>query len=644
MLRRRTDEGGFTLIETLAALLVFGLVTVGIIPLMLASIRGSHYSRTATVAKNLVVEAIERARGLPFHRDVSGTDGNPKRVDLLDLYFPRGWGAVDTDGTYSANVFTITCDSTSVLSPACPKSTASDGTIQSAIPPGYSLTFTAEFVTAVAGAGGEETYTTATVDNNYYWQGSASAPGPVCPNLPCESTPESELLRLTVTANWTVGGVGPRSFSTTSILGNRRFSGLLIRGSATIDNLIEMSTGLSSAEGESTLVVTAGTSESDMEVRAVTRARYSGAAARLQLRDITPTLVPVVDLEGASFAGEAPTDFDLASADSENAIRAFRVDLGTVAGADDSTITNATGSVAIDLPTSGGTINLNGGDGDSPEGLLWLTTQVDPLNNPLRVFDLTRVAWLEELGGTELTSSVASSSTATTTTPRAIENVASGSFGNLRLIPTDFIPINETAPDGPKGGPVVEVRDFTAEVSCAATTDAATSAADAASVSWSATLRIWTEANGPTPGGYTTVLNLTQSNATTLLGGLGNPMVYEDTTSVEGLLNRPEGSEGDIHLFPETHVHAVVGDTDGDGDEDEDDPDTVTHNHLGYLEPSTLRANAGSTDADADRRVVTASLDGALSLETSSLNPAIPQSGVLVDLGRMHCESVDLRP
>lgn len=639
MLTRPHTQRGFTLIETMAALLIFSLVTLGIVPLMLSSIRGSNLSRTATVAKNLVVEATERARGLPFRREVSGADGNPKRVDLLDLYFPRGFGGTRADGTYAANVFTVTCNSTSTIA-ACPKHSASDGTIQSAIPAGYSLTFTAEFVQPVAGVDGE-TYSTTTVPSTYYWQSGAAGPDPVCST--CSSEPPAELLRLRITASWTAAGLGNRSFSSTSILGNRRFAGLRIRGAASVEELVQMSTGFDSAtEGDSSLVVAAGSAESDMEVRAVTRARYTGSAARLMLRDTEAPLVAEVDVEGASYAAESPPDFNVAVADPESAVSVSRSDLGAspVGGADTSEIRNAHGSVAIDLPEAGGTTDIAGSD---PLGLLWLTTDLDtitPGNNPLRILDATRVAWLEALDGTSLTTVVDSTSTPTTTTPREVANVASGGFGNLRLFPTDFIPIDEDDEDDDDedeaGGPVIEIQDFTAEVSCRATANDTTLEEDAASATWSATLRVWTDPeDGATSGGYTTPVTLDDSNAATVLTGIGNPLVFEEPNDPESGL--PPEAQGrvpqDIFLFPETRSYDLDGDPNTD-------PTTVTH--PGYL--SSWTGIAGSVTADADRRVITAALDGAFRLESEPLNPSVPLSSVSVKLATLNCESVDLRP
>lgn len=634
MLRLPREQAGFSLVETLAALLVFGIVTLGILPLMLSTMRASNLNRTSTIAKNLVVEATERARGLPFRREISGTDGNPKRVDLLDLYFPRGFGGTAADGVYASNVFTVTCGSGS-LAQACPKSAATDGSVRSALPANYTLTFRAEFVQATAGAGGVETYSPTTVPATYYWQGAEAGPGPVCTG--CSSSPPSELLRLTVTASWNLGALGNRSFSTTSILGNRRFSGLRLRGAATVTSLIEMSTGFSSVEeGDSSLSITAGAAESDMEVRAVTRARYSGSAGRLLLEDSTEPLAPDVDTSGATTAQEAPPDFDLLVTDPEEALVGQRTDLGLVGGVDDSRIVDVHGTVAVDLPQAQGTTELLGTDTDSPLGLLWMTTQVDtavPANNPLRLFSASRVAWLEAIGANAMSSTVDSSTMPTTSAAtRVVANEASGDFGNLRLFPTDYIPVDVAQPAGPFGGPVIEVQNFAAEVSCRSTANSATAVASA---TWSATLRVWTDPeDGTTNGGYTTrVIN--ETNATAELTAIGNPMIYEEPNigldSPEQLGRVPN----DIYLFPRLRTYDL-----------DQDPGTPVTTHLlpGYLAPAGWSARQGTVSADDAGRVTTAALDTALRVSSSPLNPTIPLSTVSVTMGTLNCESVDLRP
>jgi prepilin-type N-terminal cleavage/methylation domain-containing protein len=100
---------GMSLVEVLVALLVFTIVTLGVIPLLASSIRGSNTSRAGTVGKNIVVEAMERARGLPFYVSHAADASD---VDLLDFYYPSSAGA-------SGGVYTVNCPS-GTTDPACP--------------------------------------------------------------------------------------------------------------------------------------------------------------------------------------------------------------------------------------------------------------------------------------------------------------------------------------------------------------------------------------------------------------------------------------------------------------------------------------------------------------------------------------------
>ncbi len=85
--RRANGQRGFTLIEVMAALVVFSLMTLGIVPLLLSSMKGSELSQSYAIGKNLAVEAMERVRGLPYYvKFDTQKDGRP--IDLLDLYYP----------------------------------------------------------------------------------------------------------------------------------------------------------------------------------------------------------------------------------------------------------------------------------------------------------------------------------------------------------------------------------------------------------------------------------------------------------------------------------------------------------------------------------------------------------------------------
>ncbi len=137
---RRREERGFTLVETLAALMIFSIVTLGTTPLLLSSMRGATLSGTFTVGKNLASEAMERVRGFPFFESVKNLT-NPPRRDVLDLYFPDRVAGPSGSGFTGGNAYVTLCTSTSKLpaasaGQACPPR----------VPAGFTLRYDAQFV------------------------------------------------------------------------------------------------------------------------------------------------------------------------------------------------------------------------------------------------------------------------------------------------------------------------------------------------------------------------------------------------------------------------------------------------------------------------------------------------------------------
>lgn len=183
---------------------------------------------------------------------------------------------------------------------------------------------------------------------------------------------------------------------------------------------------------------------------------------------------------------------------------------------------------------------------------------------------------------------------------------------------------------------MVEVRGFSASATCRAT---ATTGAHTASTGWQAEMRIWEETapnDGIAAGTYRT-LNLSQAEFA-VLGTLGpsqdNPMVWEepDLNGVPPQQQIPARPPNDVFLFPKTETY----DLDGDGARE------TTHQHRGYL--TALGGTAGTSETSAAPRTVTAALNGALSITSAPMDPNLASSTVSVTLGRMNCESVDLRP
>ena len=89
--QRSGEDGGFTLIEVLIALLVLMVGMAGILSLQLTSMKATSFSRHATEASSLAEDKVEDLRTVPLDsaRFVNGTD----QVDAR--------GVADGEGPYT---------------------------------------------------------------------------------------------------------------------------------------------------------------------------------------------------------------------------------------------------------------------------------------------------------------------------------------------------------------------------------------------------------------------------------------------------------------------------------------------------------------------------------------------------------------
>lgn len=78
-------EGGFTLIELVAAMAVFMLAAGAVISVLLAGMSTASFARDRTIGKDLARQQVEEMRRLPFYLAFSTF---PRKADLLDTYYP----------------------------------------------------------------------------------------------------------------------------------------------------------------------------------------------------------------------------------------------------------------------------------------------------------------------------------------------------------------------------------------------------------------------------------------------------------------------------------------------------------------------------------------------------------------------------
>ncbi|MDQ3983250.1 MAG: type II secretion system GspH family protein, partial [Actinomycetota bacterium] len=200
---RNGRERGLTLVETLIAITIFSIMTVGLVPLIATAMKGGAATRTESVARNVASKALERLRGFQYHVAYSST---PRKVDLLDQFFPgRTPAFVPSVGTgYDAATqsYVTTCDSLSTDSACKTLPGASE------IPQGFVVEVRATFRTP------EDPAVTAAVPATYAWDAASGS-----------DAPPSELLEVQVTTAWSVG-TRARTFALTSYLGARAQSAL----------------------------------------------------------------------------------------------------------------------------------------------------------------------------------------------------------------------------------------------------------------------------------------------------------------------------------------------------------------------------------------------------------------------------------
>lgn len=612
MRRARLGEQGLTIIEVMSAIVVFTLITLGITPLIMSSVRGSAVSRTFVAGKNLAVEAMERARGLPYFVDFPTQTAlpnmsPPRKIDLLDLYFPNltangSFGYRAADATY-----TIFCTSAST-DPACPRSMPAD----------YTLTFIARFVRpALNIATNEETYQTVVPPSGYQWNPSSYAN---------QDVPPSRLLELRVIASWTYLGRA-RRFELKSILGERDLGEVALSGYGRVDAAIKVGTIYTrrffdddNDNRRVELKAIGGTVESLIESKTTTTADQTVRGGTLRLLDVPNTSGTgdvsgreLARVEGVVAAFHAPPDSTPSDRDGA-AVTLVHPKLGPVAGLDGTRARDLRVAVSAELPTASGTLEFLAPAGS--ERLFWASGQPldegDEDQNRLQLLGGGTVQFLPYLGRT-LTAATSAVTTAVNSTGRRVETTASMAFGRLRVLPTNFISNISMLPDSPirDDNAVVVVQDFTASVTCKATASTTTNPASA-SRSYSATVYFFQDDDprDDIPRGRYVPISLSSANGSDPLAAYGpnasNPLVYDALDDRD-----------DVYLFR-------------------------TGDNLGYL--SSWRSLIGSPPSVTEGgRVARASIVDALQIVTGPTASDRDSSALNIAVGNLGCEAVDRR-
>lgn len=657
MIGRYRSDAGLTLIETLVAITIFSIMTVGLVPLMGAAMSGGARTRTETVGRNVASKTLERLRGLNYHVAYSST---PRQVDVLDYFFPsRSPAFVPSVGTgYDAATqsYVTTCDAASTNS-AC--RTLPDG---AELPDGFLVEVRATFRTTANPS------LTAAVPVDYAW------------NAAGKDTPPSELLEVKITAAWSVGS-SARTFDLTSYLGARAASAAAsggsggsspppssgpppppstvnLRAEARIDYGYEVTTTYQDTQSPprtSEYTGTLGTAVAYGEqLDSGSKAELSVRAGRLQIvRPADPAVTGDqgfnVDVNGAVLDARAPAN--------------ATTTVTTTAPEATATTTEVPATIGSLLPSEAGTLAGGRGAGPTVAGGLPFVKGYYDINGTTPVAPMTGAPthfW------TMPQQSSASSGTETSTNPLGLTNFShyksitvsdwqfSGSSRDVDPRGEVMIDSTPTSPGSsrvvvatstiPAHGQIVlfpmwysssnngymQIREFSANVTCAAYADPATPSQ--ALGSWSAHLS-YNSYEGTTRKNHGVFLRQVTLPVQTRTD---NPHVpYGDTNPLQTIRELNNGNGPKIY------------------DADQDPGDSALDAYLfaangkrGML--TGWSQGSVQTSISADDRVASAQLNGAIRFETAPLfgpwgSSMRPHSDLTFAMGKLSCRAEDYR-
>lgn len=684
------DDKGLSLVEVLAALTVFAIVTVGIFPLLVSSLRGATLSRSYTVGKNVAVRAMERIRGLPFARSVATTP-TVHKIDVLDLFFPcapasngvdpacastgQTPGATGSTGTqylYNSTIadtlrpgppqvtlplgtFVTTCNTTTIPNnAACPRS----------LPAGYTVRVDTQFVTPTGA--NPETYAVRNsitsppgVPTSYNWSLVAN-----------ESAP-SAIVKITVNVSWTVGGRS-QLYSLESLVADKRFGIEKISGTARVDYAVRVLTSYNSGGPALTDLTATGVSSTagiTSRLSAIAEEVVSGGQVTL-VRQATGSEVAVPMLSppptGATSSYAAPPDqtsipdpsatapAGLASHPEMCQNAALSVGTGCalkqVGYMAPTHVKGVSVATTSDLPTARGTGLFN--PLSIPAYDLYVDAQrnadsitknplqllIDSVYNAAGQLDYPALAIRPDGAPADNTScvptavSVACRSMFATTDATTAALTPAGTRRVETTATTGFahlrlFPASYIPGAGGASKAVFEINNFTARVNCKATGSTTSPVADA-TAKWSAQLRYWKE---------------TDPNNGRSGSGEGSYQTVALTESnfaaqIQTLKNDPP------MIYEEPELGLVKLPQPGDVFMFPKQNLLQGGEYPSYLTDLTGGGAAGSASVSEGGQVAKAAIPGALTFSTSAyIDPDTPQATMNIVLGSLSCAAADRR-
>ncbi|CAN5708249.1 hypothetical protein BH18ACT15_BH18ACT15_08550 [soil metagenome] len=605
MMARRGEgrgQSGMTLIEVMAALGIFAIITVGLVPLLLSSIKGVDLNRSFQRAQELATQSMERVRNLPYFESVTvqGAATPFQRRDVLDLYFPNLLSGYDS-GT---KTFTTTCTPTSETptasaTSACPAPLANG---VSSIPQGVTLTYAAQFVTPSATG-----FAPVTPLAGYSWATVATEKAP------------SATLKMVVTAAWSSHGQ-PRSTKLSTLIAVRDLSKETIRASSNVEYLVQTTASYEDAGTTSRVVANLGGSESRIATESVAGADQTVDAGSAVLTQVDPPTADggVASIFGAASALSAPPNAypgPTVSAAAASLPNPLVTGSPIVARLGASQVYLPGVRVVNELPEATGTFKFTEAGGVGSQPTYWATNQASAtgylgLDTTLPMVSVDKV-WTtsRSTGGTN-----AVATALTPTAGRKVGSAANASLARLDLLPTTFI--SDTRAGYTDYKSVIVLTGFSASVACNSTANPATLAESARTGSWTATLNYFTDsnpANGVPVGTYqqVTIGGTTAATGTNTLGSVRttNPLVYDKADNTQ-----------DVYLFEDSAA-----------------------NKKGYLKSWSSLFTVGDKSADTNRRTTSVNLKGAISIDTARTDPSKPATELQVAIGSLSCQAEDKR-
>lgn len=591
---RRGGERGFTLIETLAALLIFSLVTLGTTPVLLSSMRGATLSGSYTVGKNLASQAMERVRGFPFFESVKNLSSPPRR-DVLDLYFPDRTAGTGGSGFVAAsNTYVTLCTSASKLPAgsgpqACPPR----------VPAGFTVRYDAQFVNPgpTPAPGGQQTFTIRAPSTNYSWSTTAT------------ESPPARLLLVKITASWSVASK-TRSYSLSSLVGVRHLTDEQFRAHGKVGSVVLTRTSYVDASNRmSNLTVNGGESESSLTSRALAEADQEVRGARATLVrqeyvDGSGNIVPAVTLTDTAAAAafyHAPPNPTISTTSGGNFTMSHpEISSLPIAFVGNTSVMESGAAIEVvnELPRAAGNLRYTA-TGNSPT--MWVNNQADIGSSTELMLSPTTsegmVTFIRSGSNRMRADTSAQAFSLTSSGGGYVESKANASFWEMRLFPTTFVTATERA--------VVRITDFEANFHCKAVASTGTSIATG---TWRATLRYWEDPPGSASPAYQTK-TLTGTTA-----GTAQPLTFDYNPLVfDNLVDNTK----DLYLFRDDAL-----------------------GRKGYLLEMTSNPTPSLTNTGGSTSV---SMDHAIEIITAPTKPGVNETALNITIGNLSCGAVDNR-